>query len=73
MLRLAGLPHPPGYTDLIRGQCAGPSGLFAAGAGGLPGDGGSFVDQLALVLSQRGEDAGHHPPDWGRVVDALPQ
>jgi hypothetical protein len=38
---------------LVRGQCAGAAGLLAAGAGCLPGDGGLFVDQLALVLGQR--------------------
>jgi hypothetical protein len=50
---LPSLSHSLGYADLVRRQCAGAAGLLAAGAGCLPGDGGLFVDQLALVLGQR--------------------
>jgi hypothetical protein len=63
--RLAGFSHPAGDADLIRAKRAGPSGLFAPGPGGLPGDSSPFVNQLALVLSQGGKDTGHHAPDQG--------
>jgi hypothetical protein len=39
----------------------GAAGLLALGASCLPGDGGTLVDQLTLILGQQGEDVGHHP------------
>ena len=47
--------------------------MASPGPRSLPGRGGPFVDQGALVLRQGAEDTDEHVPDSGGGVDGLSQ